>query len=110
MRRLIHPPDVDNDRAAAELAATQKNMKYAAFFCYAYTFPIALGIPGLINKSDRNYITELCRRLKMISEDPLETTHLFQRFSTSTQLFNAVAFQSTFTQLIGGLGPLNSET
>jgi len=85
--------------AAAELAETRKNAKYADLPATHNFVPIAFETLGPINRSGLEFLTELGRRLTAVTGDPLETTHLFQRLSICTQRYNAVAFRGTFAQL-----------
>ena len=85
--------------AAAEMAATKKTSKYAQIPTTHDFIPVALETLGPINTEGREFLSELGRRLTIVSGDPQETARLFQRLSICTQKFNAVAFRSTFAQL-----------
>ena len=51
---------------------------------------------GPINTSGIEFISELGRRLEMISGDLRERSFLFQRLSMTVQRFNCVAFRGSF--------------
>jgi len=44
------------------------------------------------------FLNDLGRRLSLISDDALETSHLFHRVSVFIQRFNAVAFRGSFIE------------
>lgn len=83
------------------MAANRNTTKYAEIPTTHNFIPVALETLGPINTQGREFLSELGRRLTIVSEDPQETARLFQRLSICTQRFNAVAFRGTFTQLTG---------
>ena len=87
--------------AAAEMAAARKITKYSEIPSTYDFIPVALETMGPINAQGREFLSELGRRLTVVSGEPQETARLFQRLSICTQRFNAVAFRGTFTQLTG---------
>ena len=87
--------------AAAEMAAARKITKYSEIPSTYDFIPVALETMGPINAQGREFLSELGRRLTIVSGEPQETARLFQRLSICTQRFNAVAFRSTFMQLTG---------
>jgi len=76
--------------AAAELAASRKELKYAALDGRYVFAPIAFENLGVPSASARQLLSELGRRLTDISGESRETSYLFQRFSVLVQRFNAV--------------------
>ena len=82
--------------AAAESAARNKNTKYAEL-CRSYEFvPLAVETLGPINTLGKDFISELGRRLTVVSGDPRETSFLFQKLSIIAQRCNAISFRSSF--------------
>jgi len=59
--------------------------------------PLVLETLGPINTTGITLFSELGRRLTDVSEDPRETTYLFQRVSLAVQRYNSVAFKGTFS-------------
>ena len=65
--------------AAAESAAVNKTIKYNDLMTTHIFVPIAVETSGVwCNQSDQ-FIEDLGRRINVITNDPLETTYLFQR-------------------------------
>src|SRR4051812_36989462 len=65
--------------SAAELAAANKRVKYAGLSAN-YTFqPLAFETLGAINTSAVEVLSEVGRRLGLVSAEPRETKFLFQR-------------------------------
>jgi len=54
---------------------------------------------GHINHAGSDFFCALGQRLSLISDDPRETSFLFQRFSVSIQRFNSVCFYNSFGKL-----------
>jgi hypothetical protein len=52
---------------------------------------------GSINSASQDFISELGHRISVKTEDPRETTFLFQRISIALQRFNAVCFTYSFS-------------
>ena len=76
--------------AAAELAATRKEVKYAGIVGRHMFRPIAVETLGVFNASAIRLLNDLGRKISLISGDTRETSHLFQRVSVLVQRFNAV--------------------
>ena len=88
-----------NPGGAAELAAERKSLKYSVL-ANSYLFqPLAFETLGPINTSGIAFISELGRRIRLISGDPRESSFLFQRLSLAVQRFNSIAFRGTFATL-----------
>ena len=82
--------------AAAELAASRKQTKYATL-SGAYMFqPIAVETLGPINDSAVQFLQELGRRMSSVSQDDKEGHFLFQRLSVVLQRFNAILLHGSF--------------
>src|SRR5688572_27251710 len=64
--------------SAAELAASRKITKYADLPATHNFVPISLESLDPINRSGREFVTELGRRVTAATGDPLETTYLLQ--------------------------------
>ena len=76
--------------AAAELAATRKEVKYAGIVGRHMFEPIAVETLGVFNASAVRLLNDRGRRMSSISGDTRETSHLYQRVSVLVQRFNAV--------------------
>ena len=82
--------------AAAEMAASRKQAKYAAL-SGSYVFqPIALETLGPINESAVQFLNDLGQRITSVSTDDKETQFLFQRLSIALQRFNAILLHESF--------------
>ena len=82
--------------SAAEAAATRKDNKYTELSRIHLFFPIAFEIMGPINQVGQDFISELGRRISSSTDDPRETSFLFQRLSVAIQRFNSVSFTYSF--------------
>ena len=51
---------------------------------------------GLINQVGQDFISELGRQLSSSTDDPRETSFLFQRLSVAVQRFNAISLTYSF--------------
>src|SRR6218665_1402028 len=60
--------------------------------------PVAIESLGPVNRTGREFLMELGRRMTTIFCDPRETAHLFQRLSICSKRFHAIAFRGTFPQ------------
>ena len=60
--------------------------------------PIAVKTSGAWCNQSALFIEDLDRRINAITNDPLETTYLFQRLSVALQRGNAVAFSNTLPE------------
>jgi hypothetical protein len=79
--------------AAAEDAASKKNIKYQDVSDSHYFVPVAVESLGPINKEGHSFLQELGRRLTLATGDPRETSFLFQRISVANQRYNAIAIR-----------------
>ena len=84
--------------AAAESAAINKTIKYNDLMTTHLFVPIAVETSGVWSNQSAQFIEDLGRRINAITNDPLETTYLFQRLSVALQRGNAVAFSNTFPE------------
>ena len=76
--------------AAAELADSRKEEKYADLDG-SYTFePISIETLGVFNKSARQLLCDLGRKISENTGEVRETSFLFQRCSVLVQRFNAI--------------------
>ena len=82
---------------AASAAATRKDSKYNEISRVHLFYPIAFEIMGPINQAGQDFISDLGRRISSSTEDPRETSFLFQRLSVAIQRFNAVSFTYSFS-------------
>ena len=81
--------------SAAEIAAARKEDKYINLATTHTFVPIALETMGPISAKSLVFLRELGRRLARTSDDPRESTYLFQRLSVAIQRFNAVCVAGT---------------
>ena len=87
--------------AAAELAASRKELKYAGLDGRYYLFaPIAFENLGVSSASIRQLLSDLGRRLTDISGENRETSYLFQRCSVLVQRFNTVLLHGTLPDCV----------
>ena len=82
--------------SAAQAAAERKVLKYASLSASHLFVPIAIETLSPINEAGHSYLSELGRRLSIISDDPWESFFHFQRISILIRWFNEVAFRGTF--------------
>jgi hypothetical protein len=82
--------------AAANQAATNKITKYAELSHTHIFFPVAIETAGAWHPTAVELIQEIGRRMTIVTEDPRETSYLFQRLSIALQRGNAVSFRNTF--------------
>jgi len=59
-------------------------------------FPVAIETAGAWNHLAIELVQEIGRRTTAVTEEPRESTFLFQRLSIALQRGNAVAFRGTF--------------
>ena len=76
--------------AAANHAATAKSAKYANLTSTHIFIPFVIETSGAWNAQAIELTQEI------VTGDPLETTHLFQRLSIAIQQANAVSFTNSF--------------
>ena len=81
--------------AAAEATAARKHVKYAGIASTHTFVPVAVESLG---QEASEFLTELGRRLSLITDDARETSHPFQRVSVLIQRYNAVAFRGSFVE------------
>ena len=82
--------------AAAKQAASLKNTKYRYITCTHVFYPIAIETAGFWDTQATELIEELSRRITEATENPKETTYLFQRIAITIQRGNALSFFNTF--------------
>ena len=82
--------------SAAEMAASRKEIKYREL-SRDYTFiPIAIESLGPYASKAASFVKEIGRRCTAITDDPRETSFLFQRISIAIQRFNALIMRGSF--------------
>jgi len=82
--------------AAAELAASNKMVKYAGLSSQGEFVPIAVESHGPINRDALQFLSELGRRLVETTGDIQAYSFLFQRISVVVQCFNSVLLHDGF--------------
>jgi len=82
--------------AAAELAASNKMVKYAGLSSQGEFVPTAVESHGPINRDDLQFMSELDRRLVETIGDFRASSFLFQRISVVVQRFNSVLLHDGF--------------
>ena len=85
--------------AAAEKAAVNKTTKYVVLAATHSFVPVVIETSGAWCPQSAEFIEDLGRRITTITNEPLETTHLYQRMSETLQRGNAVVFRNTFPEL-----------
>lgn len=81
--------------AAAETAAAGKNEKYSGLMSTHLFIPVAVETGGAWCSAAIEFIQDLGHRITEVTEDPLETTYLFQRLSIVIQRGNSLSFHHT---------------
>ena len=84
--------------AAAEKASDNKRVKYNDLATIHIFVPIAVETSGAWCSLSAQFIEDLGRRIAAVTNEPLETTYLYQRFSVSIQRGKAGAFNNTFPE------------
>ncbi len=84
--------------AAAEGAASRKELKYEVLASTHTFLPLAFETLGPINAKGIAFFSELGRRLAAQTGDKRETAFLFQRLSITMQRFNAICFHGSLPQ------------
>ena len=79
-----------NAGAAAELAASNKVVKYAGLSSQGEFVPIVVESHGPINRDALQFLSKLGRRLVETTVDVRESSFLFQRISVAVQRFHSV--------------------
>jgi len=82
--------------AAAEAAASRKEVKYSDLPASFSFQPIAVMTRGPINKSAIDFLRELVRRISSEFQEERQSTYLFQRLSITVQCFSAVILHDSF--------------
>lgn len=85
--------------SAAESATVRKESKYRDLVDIYEFVPIAVESMGPINSKATAFLSDLGRRMALITNDSRETSFLFQRLSVALQRFNAVCIADTFKTL-----------
>jgi hypothetical protein len=83
--------------SAAEATAQCKNTKYSDIAQLYLFYPVAVETMGPINEVSQDFIPELSHRVFSVTEDPRETSFIFQRLSVAVQRFNAVCLTNSFS-------------
>ena len=60
--------------------------------------PLAVETLEVNNQKGVQFLSELANRLTLVTDDPRESSVLFQRISILIQRFNTICFQGTFDQ------------
>ena len=82
--------------AAAEAAASRKEVKYFDLPASFSFQPIAVETLGPINESAVDFLRELGRRISSKFQEERQSAYLFQRLSVTVQRFNAVILHDSF--------------
>jgi len=82
-------------RAAASHASNLKHQKYSALASTHFFVLAAVETFGPWNDEGINFISELGRRITLVTGDPREKSFLFQRISVAIQLGNAASCTGT---------------
>ena len=85
--------------SAAKAAAARKEAKYDAISANYLFFPLAFETFGPINQAGCEFLSALGHHHSLVSDDPRESSFLFQRLSVSIQRFNSVCFCNSFGNL-----------
>ena len=81
---------------AADIPVTRKDDKYAVLSINYDLIVIALETLRPFSTKTYTFLRELGRRLTIVSEDPRETSYLFQRISVAVQRFNVIHIRDSF--------------
>jgi len=84
--------------AVAEAAANRKRDKYVDIAATHIFMPIAVETMGPICDEAVEFLCGIGSRLTAITNNPRETSFLFQRLSVLIQRYNAVAFNGSFVE------------
>jgi len=85
--------------AAAMQAGALKIQKYNALAPSHSFVALAVETFGPFNQEGLEFLSELGRRITLVTSDPRETAFLFQRISAAVQQGNATSFAGTFSQM-----------
>ena len=94
--RLLRPASSVTAAAAAEAAASRKEVKYSDLPASFSLQPIAVETLGPINESAVDFLRELGRRISSKFQEEQQSAYLFQRLSVTVQRFNAVILHDSF--------------
>ena len=86
--------------SAAETAATRKMQKYADLPTGYIFQPLAFETLGAISSSATEVLSELGRRISLVSGDLRETKFLFQRLSVILQRYNSILLYQSFVAIV----------
>jgi len=84
--------------AAAEAAAARKHVKYAGIATTHAFIRVVVESMGPLGHEASEFLTDLGRRLLLITDNDRETSQLFQCISVLSQRYNAVAFRDSFVK------------
>jgi len=90
------PASSDTAAAAAEAAASRKEVKYSDLPASFSFQPIAVETLGPINESAVDFLRELGRRISSKFQEERQTAFLFQRLSVTVQRYNAIILHDSF--------------
>ena len=82
--------------AAAEMAASRKEVKYSDLPASISFQPIAVETLGPISESAVNFLRELGRMISNKFHEERQTAYLFHRLSVTVQRYNAVLLHDSF--------------
>jgi len=82
--------------AAAEMAASRKEVKYSDLPASISFQPIAVETLGPINESAVDFLRELGCMISNKFQEERQTAYLFQRLSVTVQRYNAVILHDSF--------------
>jgi len=80
-------------------AGALKIQKYNALAPSHSFVALAVETFGPFNQEGLEFLSELGRRITLVTSDPRETAFLFQRISAAVQQGNAASFAGTFSQM-----------
>ena len=81
----------------AGIAVTHREDKYAALSINYDLIMMAIKTLGPISTITSTFLRELGRRLTIATENPRETSFLFQRIFVAVQQFNTIRIRSIFS-------------
>jgi len=92
--------DISSSRAgaASEAAAANKCSKYAGLSTEFSFQPVALESLGPASTSTAAFISDLGRRISVVTGEPKEEQFLWQRISICLQRFNAILLHQSFVE------------
>ena len=76
----------------------RRTAKYSTISTSHIFIPVAIETLGPINELGETFLAQVGKLLSTKSDDPREPFFLFQRISVIIQLFDEIAFRSTFTK------------